>query len=293
MKFTLKEYSCAICNSVDSTQPLFKINNFNIVKCKNCQFVYVNPRISNEDLPKLYSGDYFNNKEFGYSGYEQDAHLRIQNFKRWLKDIKPFLEKEKGSVLDIGCASGYFLELMRDNGWSVEGIELDPSMQTVLDKKQIPTFPHPFDEYKTDKKFDLITLFDVIEHLPEVHQTFKKLTDILDEKGIIALITPDYNSFQSKFFGKNWFQLKPQEHIQYFTPATLQKAIEPHGLEIIYISKPGQYADASFLLNRLKKYRLKLLHKIFSFLFKITGITNKSWYIGTGSMFVILGKKIS
>src|SRR5690349_21316927 len=103
MDFQKKEYPCGICGAKD-TQHLYEIKGFTIVKCKQCGFMYVNPRIANEDLPKLYSSDYFHNQQFGYLDYEATAHLRKKNFERWYRDIKPFLAVEKGNALDIGCA---------------------------------------------------------------------------------------------------------------------------------------------------------------------------------------------
>jgi len=289
MNFQTKEYPCGICGA-NNTGKLYELKGFNIVKCNQCGFVYVNPRIADEELPKLYSSDYFSNREWGYLDYEATAHLRKKNFERWYKDIKPFLKVEKGNVLDIGCASGYFLEVLRGDGWKVQGIELDPRMIDVLKTKSIPAYTNAFDTFQSNEKYHLITLFDVLEHLPDIQDTFKRLSALLHPDGIIALITPNADSTQHKIFGKKWFQLKPMEHIHYFSPSTLKRAVEPHNLKLAEMMKGGQYADISFLLNRLQQYEYKTLYKVFSFVTKMFGLHKACYYTDTGSLFAIIKK---
>jgi len=290
MSFEKKEYPCAVCKSSERKK-IYTIKGFEVVKCLSCDFVYVNPRVSNEDLPKLYSENYFNNSQYGYLEYEATAHLRKKNFERWYKDISKFLSPEKGKVLDIGCASGYFLETLRNKGWEVQGIELDSEMIKVLHEKNIPVYTNTLNTFETSEKYHLITLFDVLEHLPDADKTFEKLAAMLHPEGVIALITPDVSSFQHSLFGKRWFQFKPQEHIHYFSPKTLQKVILPHHLKMVHIQKSGQYADMDFMLNRLNQYGFKTLYKLFSAVTKILGLRNACFYSDTGSMLVVLKGK--
>ncbi len=290
MSFALKKYPCAVCGSADN-KFLYTIKNFNIVQCTSCSFVYVSPRISNEDLPSLYTTNYFNNSSFGYEEYELTADLRIKNFAHWYSVVKPYTAKDKGNALDIGCAAGYFLEILKADGWNIQGIELDQAMIEKLKQKNIPAYEKTFEEFPADKKYKLITLFDVLEHLPDTQGSLKKLASILDDGGVIALITPDYNSKQRKFFGKKWFQFKPHEHIHYFSPDTLKRAIEPYGLTVLHHENGGQFADVDFLLNRLERYGFKFLSKIFGGICGLFGWKKKFWYADTGSMFVVLGKK--
>jgi len=289
MDFKKKEYPCGICGANDTTH-LYTLKDFTVVRCKSCGFVYVNPRIANEELSTLYSSDYFRNHDFGYLDYEATAYLRKKSFERWYKNIKPFLAREKGNALDIGCASGYFLEVLQNDGWKVEGIELDPRTIEVLKTKNIPAYTNTFDTFQSDKKYHLITLFDVLEHLPDIEDTFKRLSSLLHPDGAIALITPNADSFQHKLFGKRWFQLKPVEHIHYFSPSTLQRAVAPHNLKVTTIMKGGQYADVNFILNRLQQYHYKGLYKFFSFIFKSFGLHNACFYTDTGSLFAIIKK---
>ena len=269
------------------------MKGFDIVTCTACDFVCVNPRIANDALYSMYANNYFarGTDDVGYEDYELTAHLRIKTFRRWLKIIHAYIGSNIGSVLDIGAASGYFLELMREEGWEVEAIELDPRMVEKLRTKNIPVSNRPFETFETSKKYRLITLFDVLEHIPDLKTTFGKLHELLDDQGALVLITPDINSKQRKLFGKRWFQFKPKEHIQYFSRETLRKAIEPYGLELIHCSSSGQFADTQFLLDRLHKYDFRLLNRIITAGVKLFGLHNRYWYLDTGSLFAVIQKR--
>jgi len=289
-KYNLTSYPCPVCSGT-VTKNLYRIKGFTIVQCRACSLVFVNPRIDDTELYTIYTTQYFRNVDNGYEDYELTAHLRIKTFQKWYDEIKPFLKTKGGSALDIGCAAGYFLDVLKEHGWESEGIELEEEMLESVQKKGYRIFNTPLEYFDGGKRYKLITLFDVMEHLPNLHVNLEKLANILDEDGTIALVTPDFNSRQRKIFGKRWFQYKPKEHIQYFTKNTLQNAVTSHNLSIIHTSPSGQYADTSFLYNRLKRYGFNLSARIFKFFTDALGLSKKSWYADTGSMLVILQKK--
>lgn len=289
MELRREAYHCALCGQ-NNLKGLYTIKGFDLVQCNSCDFVFVNPRICNEDLPKIYKSNYFDNNEFGYTGYKDNEQLRKRNFRRWLNDIQPYI-KAKGNALDIGCASGDFLEILREQGWNIEGIELDPAMFDELRNRNIPFFPEVFEKFETTKKYQLITLFDVMEHLPDIHGSLERLKSILADDGIIALLTPDYGSSQRKLFGKKWFQFKPVEHIHYFSEKTLSLALSKHGLSITKVIKPGQYADADFLNSRLDRYGFKTTAALSRKMISMFGADGRAWYMDTGSLLAVITHK--
>lgn len=255
--------------------------------------VYVNPRIRNDELFSIYRNGYFNHgSESGYENYELIAPLRIKTFKKWYDLCRPYLPANHSTALDIGCAAGYFLDLLKQEGWQhVEGIELDARMIEGLRQHSCTVSDCPLEQFTPSKRYHLITLFDVLEHLPDINNDFSKLSSMLDENGIIALVTPNFASFQRKLFGRRWFQFKPREHIYYFTPETLRLLAEKHGFIIVHLSPSGQFADFNFLHDRLAKYRFPLLANLFSIACIVLGLREKFWYVDTGSMFAVLKKK--
>jgi len=251
---------------------------------------YVEPRLPNDELYEIYRHDYFHSNKDGYEDYELSSHLRKKTFERWYADIKPHVKHSCGTALDIGCAAGYFMDILKADGWQVQGIELDPSMWDTPRQRGYTVFTQPLEFFENTEAYDLITLFDVIEHLPGLQADVAKLARMLSPNGCIALVTPDISSFQRKLFGSRWFQFKPTEHIYYFSPDTLQRAFEPHGIRLVLLKRAGQYADVSFLHRRLNKYGFTGLAKLFDAAVRSFRLNDRHWYADTGSMFVILQK---
>lgn len=290
MEFTTQEYPCSLCNS-NNTKPLIVKSGFAIVQCAECNFVYVNPRITNEQLQNIYQHNYFKNKDYGYVGYEQEKRLRIKNFERWLEEAIPFMPVNKPvNALDVGCAAGYCLDVMKANGWNAEGLELDAEMCINLENDGQIVYHRSLDNFESKHKYQVITLFDVIEHIPGIDAAFKQLNHLLDADGIVIMVTPNHNSFQRKLFRKRWFQYKPIEHIQYFSRQSLAVFARRNNLQIIHGSKCGQYGDAHFLVSRLKYYHFIFLSKLFDKIFQLLNLKNRFFYIGTGSLFVVFKK---
>ena len=151
-------------------------------------------------------------------------------------------------ALDIGCAAGYFMDVLKADGWQVEGIELDESMRRTPQERGYTVFDQPLEVFQNSHQYDLITLFDVIEHLPGLQADVAKMAGMLAPNGCIALVTPDIESVQRRLCGAKWFQFKPTEHIYYFSPSTLRQLFEPHGIDVVLLKRAGQYADVSFSL---------------------------------------------
>lgn len=265
--------------------------------------VYVNPRLRNEKVYDIYRKDYFTNKEHGYENYELTDHLRDKTFRRWYRDIEPNLLVKTGTALDVGCASGNFLRLLSQKGWDVKGIELDQDMFENVKQQGFDVSNTPLEHYEPASlsarpalpagrpaSFQLITLFDVIEHLPYLNKDLEKLSGLLDSKGSIVLVTPNIKSMQHRLLGNKWFQFKPMEHIYYFSPKTLEQVVKPYNLKVKHVSSCGQYADFSFLHNRLNKYGYTMIASLMKKCMGISGWKDKVWYAGTGSMLVVLQK---
>jgi SAM-dependent methyltransferase len=292
MTQTLSSYPCPVCGSAPA-ETRYTIGGFRIVACRSCGMIYVNPRIRNEELFALYKNGYFDHGgESGYEDYELIAPLRIKTFGKWYHICKQYLPPDFSAALDIGCAAGYFLDLLIKEGWRhAEGIELDSRMIAGLRRRSLTVADAPLEQFVPSKRYHLITLFDVLEHLPDINDDFAKLHSMLDDKGIIALVTPNFASMQRKVFGRRWFQFKPREHIYYFTPQTLRRLAGKHGFEIVRLSNSGQFADYDFLHNRLAKYRFPLFGGLFAAVCAAFRLRKKFWHVDTGSMFAVLKKK--
>jgi 2-polyprenyl-3-methyl-5-hydroxy-6-metoxy-1,4-benzoquinol methylase len=287
-KFKLQKYPCPICEG-KSNKKLYSIQGFNVVRCRACSMTFINPRICNEHIFDVYRHEYFHRYQDGYNGYESIADLRIQTFERWYKDIIPYCTK-KGVALDIGCAAGYFLDILQDNRWETEGIELDRRMYKLLIQKGYAISNDPLEYFTSSHQYDLITMFDVIEHLPELQKDFAKISSLLSPEGILALSTPNIDSFQHRLLRSRWFQFKPVEHLYYFSFATLKRLAQDNGLCVEVVKKSGQYSNIPFIMDRLEHYGFHNLARLLSFFVNLFGLKKLNWYADTGSIFVVFRK---
>ena len=135
------------------------------------------------------------------------------------------------------------------------------------------------------------TRLSVAEELQKTVENLNLVGIVIEEDGVIIMVTPDHNSFQRKLFRKNWFQYKPIEHIQYFTKDTLNTFAGRNGLQMTWHIRSGQYADTDFIVNRLRYYRFSFLYRIFDKIFSVLQLKNRFFYIDTGSLLVAFKKK--
>ena len=286
---------CPVCLA-NTPLPECSVKGFSLVRCTNCGMVYVNPRLKDEVIFEIYKKNYFIKKDysfsdFGYGNYDLTANLRDKTFTRWYEEILLLLLTKKGKALDIGCATGRFLNILKNNGWEANGIELDVDMYKDLLEKGFRIKNIPLEECDSAEQYDLITLFDVIEHVTHLHTCFEKLGQLLSSKGAVVMVTPNIDSFQRKLFGNKWFQFKPWEHISYFSPAIMHRLAEKFGFKIVKLQKCGQYADMSFVHHRLLRYGFTRTAAAFKLFLSLPGLKDMALYLPTGSMLVVMQKK--
>jgi 2-polyprenyl-3-methyl-5-hydroxy-6-metoxy-1,4-benzoquinol methylase len=260
-----------------------------IVKCKNCGLVYVNPRPKLEELLKVYDENYFSNDAyrkneeenyFGYNEYIEDETNIVKKFYKKIERIENYL-KRKGKLLDIGCACGFFMKLAQTRGWEVEGIEVS-GFAAEYARRRFGFKVHTkiLEEIKYPAEhFDAITMWDVIEHLPDPRRTLREVNRILKRGGILGIITPDIGSFVAKFLGKNWLELKRvKEHIYFFSKETITQMLCKEGFKVLGINTVGKHIKLKTVIKELNFMHLPGIN-LFSRWIERNGLGEKSIYI--------------
>jgi 2-polyprenyl-3-methyl-5-hydroxy-6-metoxy-1,4-benzoquinol methylase len=166
--------------------------------------------------------------------------------------------KKGGRLLDVGAASGILLEQAAKLGFQGEGVEpsrsLAKSAQDAGLKVHLGTFPHP----AIQGSYDVITLIDVIEHVPCPIPLLKDIAAQLKPDGVGVLTTPDVQSFVARTLGPKWWHLRVA-HIGYFNRATMKRALDAAGLEIIEMTCPAWYFTCDYACERAMVYFPKAL----------------------------------
>jgi|688.fasta_scaffold241101_2 2-polyprenyl-3-methyl-5-hydroxy-6-metoxy-1,4-benzoquinol methylase len=235
----LVDFPCSLCGNNDAELKMVK-DGFHIVECQVCTLVYVNPRLSQEAYESTY-----NSENYGHIidklSLESHSYRKERFGKERIELIESYLSKDASKrVLDIGSASGFFLEAANEAGWDSIGLELTQSAvefskargidvrQTTLDKSSF-----------TPGSFSAITMFDVLEHIPEPLDTLRKIHALLEENGLVYIYVPNWNSASRLLMGKAAHFIWPTHHLTYFTPLTLSRALSSVGFKIEKIETQG------------------------------------------------------
>lgn len=253
----LETISCPLCRSKKSRK-LYPNSYKRLVICNSCSLIYTNPRLKKRYLRHLYSREYFCNSEsvhFGYENYIGDAQKIITTFDKRMREIEKI--KKNGMLLDVGCATGFFMKAAQKRGWKVVGNEISQFAAQYAQKH------YKFKVYTDDfikapikhRSFDLITMWDVIEHFYDPIQAVKKANSLLNDKGILVLSTPDVDSFPAKIMRSRWVGYKlSDEHLTYFSPKTLSRLLEKAGFKVIKKTHTGKHVSLPMLADRASIY---------------------------------------
>lgn len=225
-----------------------------VVKCKRCGLVYVNPRLKANLIVEGYA-------EGSDENFISQADAREATFDSSLTQIEKYAP-HKGKILDIGTAGGSFLAAAKKRGWDVQGCEPNKWM-AAWGKKQYSIDIKPgtlFDQkYKTET-FDVVTLWDVIEHTTEPDKVVQECARILKKDGLLVINYPDYGSWIAKATARKWVFLL-SVHLYYFTPETIKKMLEKCGFTIVKLKPHFQKLELGYLLFRMGAYN-KFLSKM-------------------------------
>lgn len=225
--------ACPLCNSAESR--LARIDcGATVVRCTRCDFVYVNPQPTAQELSLSYGQDYYP-KTSGDVGHALQSRLPVFQYsiRKLGKLAKP------GRLLDQGCGTGDFVELAQRAGWDAQGIDLSESAVTFAANKGLKVELGTLESkrYPTDF-FDVVTLWDVLEHLPNPRNEVEQIHRILRFGGLLIIRVPNTN-FQllKAFVREDLFKashdsLQANFHVNHFTPRTLRNLLEMQGFEV-------------------------------------------------------------
>jgi 2-polyprenyl-3-methyl-5-hydroxy-6-metoxy-1,4-benzoquinol methylase len=248
---------CNLCGSADQ-EAFCPENGRGLVRCVRCSLVYVSPRPSSEDLYALYDERYFKNAEsvtVGYTDYFSDELNIRQTSGRRLRRIERFVRP--GRLLDMGCATGFFLDEARLRGWDVTGIDISRfAIEYARSRFGFDARHGSFTQEEfSESSFDLVTMWDVIEHVPDPRAYIHKAAAVLKTGGVLTLATPDVDSWPARLTGRKWIGYKlSDEHLYYFSRNTLRRLLHEAGLEVVDTFYVGKYVTMRLFLDRFNMY---------------------------------------
>ena len=282
--------NCPSCES-GAIKFFTKKNGYNIYSCKLCKLLFVWPLP--ENTANIYLDDYFRGaqKGFGYVNYDQDKLVMLSTFKWYLDKIEEILP-DRGDLLDVGAATGYFIKTAEDRGWKAEGLEISQYAVEQARKQNINVRQGILStaDYQPES-FNLVTLWDVIEHFPNPRSELLRIHNILKHGGVVAINTPDTSSFFAKLTGKNWHLLVPPEHLIYFNPQNLGDLLKMSGFEVLSADKIGKKFTLQYISQTLYRWQKLFVWKWLAEFFKTHQMGKLSIPINLRDNFFIIARK--
>jgi 2-polyprenyl-3-methyl-5-hydroxy-6-metoxy-1,4-benzoquinol methylase len=218
-----------------------------IVLCKQCSFIYTNPRINNKIIISGYT-DVVDSK------FISQDQLRLKTFNKSLNKIMSVIDISRVKIgLDVGTAGGAFLIACKNKNLKVEGIEPSKWLVNKFKKKsKIKIYNGAFENFSFKKKYDIIFFWDVLEHVFDLKKTIQKTKELLNANGYLIINAPDYESLARKILQKKWpFFLSV--HLYYFTLKSLNQVL---GRDFVLVKKfpHFQFLELGYILQRAKEY---------------------------------------
>ena len=183
------------------------------------------------DLSKYYnSEDYISHTDVTHSFMERIyARIKKVNLKTKLRLIENQHQK-KGSLLDIGTGTGDFIAHAQERGWSVLGVEPNFNARKLAEKKGVEVREELTDIQ--NEKFDVITLWHVLEHLPNLEENIKKIALILNDHGTLIIAVPNYRSYDANYYKSFWAAYDVPRHLWHFSKESINRLFAKHNIEV-------------------------------------------------------------
>ena len=227
---------------------------FQIKKCNSCHFLLTSPRPEDHELGTYYLSDsYVSHTASASSTFDkiyEKARVYTLNWKLTL--VKKFLQtKNFPSLLDYGCGTGFFLHQMQKNGFNVSGVE--PSLIARQNAEKITGIKIDSDLSQVKGRFDIVTLWHVLEHVSNLNETIEQLKRNLKENGTLIIAVPNYKSEDAKRYGPTWAGYDVPRHLWHFEQKTMQHLLKKHKMKII--ETIPMKLDALYVSMLSEKYR--------------------------------------
>lgn len=226
---------CNLCGHSETKQ-CYQVQDYNyglpgvftIVQCRNCGLVYLNPRPTQGEISSFYP-------ESRYHPFKaiHGAGTTVPGSTHWQRALWLSRRTEVGSVLDVGCGSGQFLLAMDALGWNCVGVEPnETAAQHARDAAGLEVLAGDIFAINQVAIYDVITLWDVLEHVHSPYDVLVHCNRLLNLDGVIALHVPNWASIERRLFGERWTALDTPRHLYHFSPETIKHLLKRSGFRV-------------------------------------------------------------
>lgn len=252
---------CPICGAENQTLFLrvkdytVSQEEFNIVNCESCSFKFTNPRPKDEVIGNYYkSEDYISHSNTNKGIISKLYHL-VRNYTLKKKLALVSRHVSRGTILDYGCGTGMFLNVCKQNGWNVYGMEPDSDARKISEQIGISSYGNKLKlkEALGETKVNAITLWHVLEHVTDLEETLGFFKDSLKDGGVLVMAVPNYTSYDAKHYKEFWAAYDVPRHLYHFEVNTVSKLLAGHGFKLME-TLPMKF-DSYYVSMLSEKYR--------------------------------------
>ncbi len=257
-----------------------------IVRCRRCDLVYANPRWDSSLVEESYS-------VVQDPTYVEEREGRVLTFSRNLKPLEDLVGATTTlrRLLDVGCHIGVMVELAQKRGWDAWGVEPSTWAAEQARARGLHVITGTLSDAPVPENFfDVVTMWDVIEHLTDPAAELRNVHRVVKPGGIFAIHTIDIESMFARVMGNRWPWLM-EMHLYYFSPRTLSKMLEQSGFQVIRSSAQGRFLRLGYFATRIEPYSKPLYRALNAI------VTRMNWGgvaipVNFGALFTLYARKV-
>lgn len=251
---------CPVCGNnktktfLECSDHFFTNEKFTLVECEQCEFVFVNPRPTENELSRYYESPEYISHSATKKGLINTIYIKVR--KHTLKKKFTLVNKfaTGKSILDIGCASGELLNEFKQNGWTALGIEPNENARKLaIENYRLQVEAEPYLNKIEKESFDVISMWHVLEHVSNLPDRMKQLSEIIKDSGILVIALPNRKSHDADFYKEFWAAYDVPRHLYHFSPENVEMLFSRYGFKLI--SKLPMKFDAYYVSMLSEKYK--------------------------------------
>lgn len=235
---------------------------FDLYHDEELDMLITHPQPSLENLGKYYeSVDYISHTDSKRSLFEKCYHfiksIALKNKLNLVNSLQP----AKGSILDIGAGTGDFLSVVKENGWNTIGVEPSEKAKAIAKRKGV-SFVEQTSALENNS-FDIITMWHVLEHVPDLDNQLKELKRLLKPNGNLIIAVPNFKSFDAKHYGNFWAAYDVPIHFWHFSKTAIKRLFAKEDMELVQVL-PMKF-DSFYVSLLSEKYKTGKMNFIKAF----------------------------
>lgn len=253
--------NCLVCGNTQFTPFLSCKDNtvsqetFMIVSCSSCGFKFTNPRPDDSVIGNYYKAESYISHTNSKKGIVNKLYHYVRNYtlKSKIKMVSGFVSR--GTILDYGCGTGMFLSAIKNAGWETYGMEPDDDARKIASESGNNVFSDKgrINTYITDKKFNAITLWHVLEHVTDMPETLTFFKTRLNKDGVLIIAVPNHASYDAQHYKEFWAAYDVPRHLHHFDIKSMTSLVEKAGFKL-QETKPMKF-DSFYVSMLSEKYK--------------------------------------